>query len=361
MKTILITGATGFIGSAVAASLLAHGNSIILVSRNDQDGSRSRNSILDAASGIEMDVDPQALERLTVVDAGNADLADALDHANLKEVDLVWHCAAEMSFWNINLPQSFHTNVCGTADLYQKIAAHAPNCQRFYYVSTAYTTGMGGGDVNEELHVDNPCINAYQTTKWCAEHALHHLHRQCRVPVTVFRPTIVVGHTQTGWTRRNRFGLYGYVEAIQLASDAGANEVRLDISDQGRPDIIPVDCVIDDAIGLLSRANQGSDLEIFHCSGGRNLTMRQVASIAGEVIGVKVNFGSPETQLDRRAHQIIKWTLPFANEDWAFHRSRMDAALQRTYEPLMFRAPQWRHLVAWYCGMPVEEATCVVA
>lgn len=98
------------------------------------------------------------------------------------------------------------------------------------------------------------------------------------MPVTVFRSTIVVGHSRTGWTRRNRFGLYGYVEAVQLTAGAGASEVRLDISGRGRPDIIPVDRVLDDAIGLLSRADQGSDLEVLHCSGGRHLTMQQVAS-----------------------------------------------------------------------------------
>ncbi|MGK9171462.1 SDR family oxidoreductase [Inquilinus limosus] len=361
MDTILITGATGFIGSAVAAALLARGNSIVSISRNDPDGSRTRNSILDAADGIEVDVGPQSLRRLTVVDAGSADLAVALDHADLNAVNLAWHCAAEMSFWNMNLPQSFQTNVCGTTALYRKIADRAPNCRRFYYVSTAYTTGMGGGDVREELHVSSPCINAYQTTKWCAEHGLHHLHRDSRVPVTIFRPTIVVGHSRTGWTRRNSFGLYGYVEAVQLAGDAGAGEVRLNIAEHGRPDIIPVDRVIDDAVGLLSRGDQGSDLEVLHCSGGRNLTMRQVASIASEVIGVQISFGAPETQLDRRAHQVVKWTLPFANEDWTFHRSRMDAALGRETSPVMLSASQWRHLVAWYCGMSVKEAARVIA
>ncbi|WP_454849866.1 SDR family oxidoreductase [Rhizobium binxianense] len=361
MSTILITGATGFIGGAVAASLLARGDFVVSISRNDPHGTRTRDSVLDAADGIEVEVGPQALRRLTVVDARDADLANAVDQAILDGIDLVWHCAAEMSFWNMNLPQAFQTNVCGTADLYGKIAAYAPNCRRFYYVSTAYTTGMGGGDVSEELHVGNPCINAYQTTKWCAEHALSHLHHQCRVPVTVFRPTIVVGHSRTGWTRRNRFGLYGYVEAIQMAGDEGSDRVRLNIADQGRPDIIPIDNVIDDAVGLLSRADQGSDLEILHCSGGRNLTMQQVASIAGEVVGVNVNFGAPETQLDRQAHHVIKWTLPFANEDWAFHRSRMDAALGRAHERTTLSASQWRHLVAWYCKMSVEESTRVVA
>lgn len=353
MGVILMTGATGFIGGSMAAMLLAQGGSVIAISRNDTQGDRTRKSINEAAEGFEIILDSSALERLRVINSGSADLTAMLETSILKDIDIVWHGAAEMTFLNGSLPQSFRTNVCSTAAFYKKIVAGAPKCKRFYYVSTAYTAGMGGGDVLEELHVSNPCINAYQTTKWCAEHALHYLQLQHGLPVTLFRPTMVVGHTKTGWTRRNGLGIYRYMDAIKMVSDAGGKEIRLNITERGHPDMIPIDRLVKDAANLIGRVEQGTEFEIAHCACGRTLSTRQLTLLGGDIMGVSVSFGPAQSDSDRTAHNLIKWLLPFGNEDWNFDRSRLDLALGYKYQPITFNADQLKRLVGWYCQLSI--------
>ena len=112
MRVVLITGVTGFLGSAVAAALLARGLSVVAVSRNDPDGLRTETSILDAAVGFGLEIMQPMRERLTVVDARDASLAEALDAVSLRDIEAVWHCAAEMSYSSRKLLQAFHMNAC---------------------------------------------------------------------------------------------------------------------------------------------------------------------------------------------------------------------------------------------------------
>jgi nucleoside-diphosphate-sugar epimerase len=350
LKTILLTGATGFLGGSLAASLLARGAKVIAVSRNDSNAQRTKQSVLEAAHGFQLAFPHEAFQRLTVIDAGNGPLADALDAELLRDVEVIWHCAAEMAYSTDKLAQAFRTNVCDTADLYRRVAESAPGCVRFYYVSTAYTAGMLGGETLEALHVGNPCVNSYQVTKWAAEQALSVLHTQGKLPVSIFRPTIVVGHSRTGWARRNGFGVYMFVDAIDAVRKAGFADVTLDLASDARPDLIPVDRLTDDMVGLTLRQDQGRDFEIFQCAGGQHLSTHQIISAIGLVAGVDVNYGTPQKALDRRIDRAVAANRPFANTDWTFSRARLDAALDRTTSPTTpVSEPLLRHLVAWYC------------
>ena len=52
MATVLITGCTGFVGSAIAATLLGAGFRVLALSRNDADGERTRAAVREAAAGF---------------------------------------------------------------------------------------------------------------------------------------------------------------------------------------------------------------------------------------------------------------------------------------------------------------------
>ncbi len=360
MKTVLLTGATGFLGGSLAASLLARGTRVIAVSRNDSNADRTKQSVLDAACGFQLPFPREVFQRLTVIDAGDGPLADALDAELLRDVEVVWHCAAEMAYSTDKLARAFRTNVCDTADLYRRVAENAPGCSRFYYVSTAYTAGMRGGETLEALHVGNPCVNSYQVTKWAAEQVLSVLHTQGKLPVSIFRPTIVVGHSRTGWARRNGFGVYMFVDAIDAVRKAGFADVTLNLASDARPDLVTVDRLIDDMVGLTLRRDQGRDFEVFQCAGGQHLSTQQITSAIGLVAGVEVNYGTPQKALDRRIDRAIGANRPFANTDWTFSRTRLDAALDRTISPAIpVSEPLLRHLVTWYCAgtNSVEERT----
>ncbi len=348
MNKVIITGATGFVGSTFAAVQLSRGATVVAVSRNDQGGCRTEAAVREAAVGCGLDIHAAIRDRLEIVDAGQDSLADALDADSLRAADCVWHCAAEMSYSAHKLAHSYRVNVCGTVDLYRKVAAYAPACRRFYYVSTAYTAGIQGGDIEETLHVGNPCVNSYQITKWCAEQSLFMLHHEGGLPVSIFRPTIVVGHAETGWARRNGFGLYMFVEAIEAARRAGASDACLNLPGDVKPDLVTVDRVVDDMAALTLRDDQGAAFEVFQCSGGRELTNRQLTSIIGEAVGVHATHGPPLTLLDQRIDRAIDPNRLFASTDWAFNRTRLDAALKREARLTPVSKDLLARLIDWY-------------
>jgi dihydroflavonol-4-reductase len=116
---VLVTGATGFLGSHVAARLLAQGHRVRGLVRPGRDKS--------------------ALE------AGGAEIAegDLLDESSLrracKGMEGLVHCAAQTGNWSRQTAAQRAVNVEGTARLYR--AAHDRKIARIVHVSTIATLG----------------------------------------------------------------------------------------------------------------------------------------------------------------------------------------------------------------------------
>ncbi|WP_346838618.1 SDR family oxidoreductase [Microbulbifer sp. SAOS-129_SWC] len=363
MHQILITGATGFVGSALAANLLARGAGVTAVSRNDPDGVRTLNAVLSAAHGCGLDISGAVKQHLRVVNIDFAELENGLSDAALADITEVWHVAAEMSYSAHKLAQSFGTNVGTTARLYHTVAQRAPSCRRFYYVSTAYVAGMAGGPVPEQLHAQSHMVNTYQVTKWSAEQSLHLLHQRHQLPVSVFRPTVVVGHSQTGWTHRNGFGFYMFQDAVLAIARAGHRELTVDLLPHTRPDLVPIDRLASDACSLTLRADAGTGFEVFHSAGGTGVAMQELVHIWGQVANVKTRLGAPATSLEQKFDRAVGANRPFALTEWQFERTRLDAATNqpRPLEPLS--REQVHALCRWYAGevAPQREPRAVEA
>lgn len=347
MATILITGATGFVGGALAANLLAAGFHVLALSRNDPDGNRTRESVRDAAAGFGLAFDGALNRRLSVLEVDGETLHAVLTPAILADVQAAWHAAAEMSYAGQKVLASHYTNVVVTARLYRLLAERAPACQRFFYVSTAYTSGMDGGLVREELHAGHGFNNVYQLTKSAAEHALSHLQGRHRLPVTIFRPTIVVGHSHTGWARRNAFGFHMFIEALASMGRAGVSRVHLNLNAAARPDLMPVDRLVGDGVALTARAAQGAALDIFHCAGGLGLRLDEVLRAIGKPSGVDVQFGALQTTADKRVDRAIEPNRRFASTEWEFCSQRLRQALGDSVRPAA-TVLELDRMVRWY-------------
>ena len=201
---ILLTGATGFVGMAVLVRLLERTDRRILalVRAGSQDEAARR---LDSLMRSLFDDPEQYRHR---IDAVRGDLTAprlGLDPAAREriavEVNEIIHGAASVAF-DLPLAQSRTINVEGT----RRVLALADNCavrgaglRRLTYVSTAYVAGDRRGIALErELHVGQRFRNPYEQSKYEAEQLVHT--RRERLPVTVVRPSIVVGERGTGWT-----------------------------------------------------------------------------------------------------------------------------------------------------------------
>lgn len=357
VNKVLITGATGYVGSALAASFLARSVPVVVLSRNDPDGERTESAILDAAQGFGLDITQAIAQHLDVVNVDFSDLEHCVPAELVADVTAVWHCAAQMSYSPNKLASSFEVNVGNTTRLFKLLGARARGLRRFYYVSTAYVAGMRGGKVEEDLHPTSELINCYQISKWSAEQALHLLHTRSGVPLTIFRPTVVVGHRKSGWTTRSGFGFYMFADAMRAFADAGYNELTIDLS-SASPDLISVDQLAADAVGLtLGEQDQARKrFEVFHCSGGLSLNTQQLMRGFGDAAGVRVGFGRPVTSIEQKFHRAIELNMPFANTEWEFARAGLDRALGRSAAPPVLSSDEISGLIAWYMEVDPEAA-----
>ncbi|MGE7917651.1 SDR family oxidoreductase [Viridibacillus sp. NPDC093762] len=115
----------------------------------------------------------------------------------LNEVDVVWHLAA---IYDLAVPKeaAWKVNVQGTS-MVNEFVSRIENIQRYMYFSTAYVAGTREGILKEsELIRPISFKNFYEETKFEAETLVEEL--KATMPVTIIRPGIVRGHSQTGET-----------------------------------------------------------------------------------------------------------------------------------------------------------------
>ena len=185
------------------------------------------------------------------------------------------------------LAESRSINVEGTRrilDLAEDCAARGEGLRRITYVSTAYVAGDRHGCAREaELDVGQGFHNAYEQSKHEAEHLVWS--RRARLPVTIVRPSIVVGERGTGWTASFNV-VYGPLRAF-----ASGTYVVLPGRRDAVLDIVSVDHVADAILALA--ASPAAAGKTFHVVAGEHATtLGELARLAAR-------------RFDRRAPRLI--------------------------------------------------------
>lgn len=112
-----------------------------------------------------------------------------------KEVTHIFHLAA-ISYLGMPKATAYKVNVEGTKNVLE-LARDAKNLQRFVHFSTTYVSGDRVGVIAEdELEAGQAFRNAYEETKYEAEKLVQRA--QKTLPVTILRPSTVVGDSVTG-------------------------------------------------------------------------------------------------------------------------------------------------------------------
>lgn len=346
-----LTGASGFFGSALAARGLAEGHEILAFSRNDPDGARTRAAVLAAAQGLGLSLAKRQLGGLAVRELDFTRLASELRADDLQAIDVFWHAAAEMSYSGRKLEQSFGQNVLASSELYELLAAHAPRCQRFYYVSTAYTAGLDPKQlpVPEELHLSPRLINVYQASKWGAELSLSLAAAKTGLPLSIFRPSVIIGAEETGWNAGKNFGMYSILKALAEAKQRGARKISLALDPGAQNNIIPVNRVIDSALALSARSG-GETLEIFHACAARSFPLADSLGLVSALLSLEINFGPPRSRLDRAIFSWMGQNRIFTGTTWEFSQARLAAALGSAFRPYQLEKPVLVAILGAYLG-----------
>jgi thioester reductase-like protein len=267
-----LTGATGFIGTELLRRLLARdadSRVYALVRARDDDQARARGrEVLYKIYRDDREATESAKARIVWVRGDARRPLFGIEAARLdeiaSEVREVYHAAASTEF-TLPLDEARAVNVEGVRGILAlagKIAARG-RLERIAHLSTAYVAGRRSGRcVPEDIPEDGEAHfnNTYERTKAEAERLLRERTRD--FPITVFRPSIVVGDSRTGRTY-NFNVLYYPIKLIHrgvLPCVPGLAATTLDI--------VPVDYVCD-AVLALARDEQAAG-RTYHLTADRD-------------------------------------------------------------------------------------------
>lgn len=211
MKTYLLTGGTGFLGSQLAIELIKRGNRIIFVGRSigNVPIQVRINDILVKLDPVINLTDIETLEGdITVTKLGLSN--KALQDLDGK-VDAIWHLAANLSFKKEDRDLVFSTNVTGTQNVLE--LAKILNCP-FYYTSTAYVHGNRSGLILEDelIYLPHGFNNYYEESKYLSESFIHEYAQKNEVDFIIFRPSILID--LSGSKNIKNFGYYAVITAL---------------------------------------------------------------------------------------------------------------------------------------------------
>ncbi len=212
IRTVLLTGATGFLGRFLAVSWLERlaksGGRLICIARgtNANDACHRIESALASDTHLLQHFRKLGSEHLEVLPGDIALQSLGLDDATFArlagEVDLIVHPAAHV---NHVLPydQLFAANVTGTAELIR--LAITTRTKHFHDISTLGVNSVASrivdedGDIRELIatcELNDSYANGYGVSKWAGEVLLREAHDLCHLPVAVFRPGMILAHTR---------------------------------------------------------------------------------------------------------------------------------------------------------------------
>lgn len=246
-RRALVTGATGFVGAAVARALLAEGWEVRVLVRG---GSDRRNVTSLSAEQVVGDLtNTPSLER-------------ALDAC-----EAVFHVAADYRLWAPRPQELYRTNVEGTGNLLD--AAQRAGVRRVVYTSSVATVGMPDGAPGTE---DAPVgltdmIGHYKRSKFLAEERARDAAAR-GVPVVIVNPSTPIGPGDVKPTPTGQIVLDAARGRTPAYVDTGLNIVHVD----------------DVAAGHLLAFHHGRIGERY-ILGGEDMTLREILTLIALLVG----------------------------------------------------------------------------
>ncbi len=268
----LVTGASGFVGSAVARALLQEGWQVRVLVRKDSDRRNLQQLAVEIVTG---------------------DLADSasLERA-LAACEALFHVAADYRLAALEPTQLYRTNVEGTRNILQ--AARLAGTARIVYTSSVAAIGLpaDGSPGREDTPVTlADMIGHYKRSKFLAEQLVLDLARDGS-PVIIVNPSTPIGPGDVKPTPTGRLVLDAACGRTPAYIDTGLNVVHVD----------------DVAAGHLLAFHRGRIGERY-ILGGQDMTLRAILGEIARIVGRK----APSIRLPR----VAILPIAYAAEAWA--------------------------------------------
>jgi thioester reductase-like protein len=248
--TILVIGATGFIGRQVMRQLLGGGRSVIAITRPQQ-GVSAQARVLRAVGCMS---DGQRLE---VIEADSRNPHYGLTPEVLRRlrdtVDTVIYCAGDPAFFPTDMSRFRAGHIDGPLALLA--ALHGERLRRWGHLSTAFVCGKRSGTVFEdEGDVGQEFHNPYERVKLHAETAMRAASERLGIDLRVFRPSVVVGPvpaTAGGLPSNLFFSFIRLMQALARLSHRSHIRLRIEAAPKARFNIVPVEYVAQELVALV--------------------------------------------------------------------------------------------------------------
>ncbi|MBI1318485.1 MAG: NAD-dependent epimerase/dehydratase family protein [Candidatus Hydrogenedens sp.] len=334
-KKILLTGATGILGSWLLAEALRRGYAPVAVIRGDSEATARRRLRQALASA---DVPGEEEARVTVWLGDNTQAALGLSADQWQTVRdsfaFVLHSAALTSFSQKKAALIHDTNVHGVEQVLQGLGDSGVP---LYHVSTSYVAGTPGSpvayetDLKDEAH----CRNPYEHSKREAELLLRAAFEGGQ-PGAVFRPSIIVGAAQSGSIAQfmNFYQMLRLVDLIETGQLVVPERVRVMADPEANLNIVPVDWVAAALWDIIEQSGAtGLTYHLTHPEPPTLWTLSDWARKRLAVKGSEIEFHAslaPEglTELEQYIHSLSNMFLQYiSRSEPLFDRTHTDTAL----------------------------------
>ncbi len=270
--TTLVTGATGFLGSAVARALLGRGEAVRVLVRRESDRRNIDGLDVEAVEGNLND--PQSLRRA------------------IKGCRALYHAAADYRLWVKDPRELYQTNVTATRELL--LLASEAGVERIVYTSSVATLGReaSGRPADEQTPVTiDDMTGHYKRSKFLAEEEVKRLVRDEEVPVVIVNPSTIIGPRDIRPTPTGRMVEEAARGKIPAFVDTGLNVVHVD----------------DVATGHVQAYEHGQIGERY-VLGGDDMMLREILAEIASLVG----RAPPRIRLPRSAVLPIAYVAEFA-------------------------------------------------
>lgn len=250
-EVVFLTGSTGFVGGNLLLRLLREtqiSQIILLVRSNSEEKARQR--VLNNLRKIS----PAELKNLPIfkikiicgdITKKKLGIPKSIYIHLAKSVTHIIHSAANVSF-SQSYKEAYNTNYLGTKNLLYlaSLAKNLGDLQNVAYIGTAFVSGLRKGNILEsDLIEPKEFANAYEHSKFETEKLVRSLMNS--LPITIFKPSIIVGDSKTGITSTFNALYYplklicrGYIKVIP-----GSRNTYIDV--------VPINFVVDSIFHIL--------------------------------------------------------------------------------------------------------------
>lgn len=249
--TVLVSGATGFVGSAVVRRLLQQDRTVRVLARPSSDRRNLQDLPIEVAVG------------------------DLRDRASLENAvqgcEAVFHVAADYRLWTLDPEEMYEANVSGTRNL--MLAAGEVGVRRIVYTSSVATLGIapaGTPSTEETPSGLDDMIGHYKRSKFLAEAEVSRLAEVEGLPVVIVNPSTPIGPRDIKPTPTGRMVVEAAAGRMPAFVDTGLN-------------LAHVDDVADGHLLAMERGEIGER----YILGGQDMSLQTILEEIADMVGRK--------------------------------------------------------------------------